>query len=347
MKNLVLAGRTIGDNKRPFIIAEVAQSHDGNLNFAHAFIDAVADAGANAIKFQTHIAAEETTCSEPWRIKFSWQDETRFDYWKRMEFSGQSWSELARHAAECGLVFLSSPFSLEAVDILENIDMQAWKIASGEVNNLAILEKVASTGKPVFLSSGMSSWSELDEAVNLVRKHKAPLAVFQCTSTYPCPPELLGLNVLHQLRDRYNCPVGISDHSGTIYGGLAAVALGALFIEVHVTFHRKMFGPDVSSSITFDELKELVRGSEFIADSLDNPVDKQKETEDQANMRSIFTKSIVARLPLSAGHILEIGDMAFKKPGNGIPVSEMHKIVGRKLKVNVTADAQFRWYDFE
>lgn len=347
MSTLQLAGKNIGEGNPPFVIAEVAQSHDGNLNFAHAFIIAAAETGADAIKFQTHIAEAETTPAEPWRVKFSRHDESRFAYWQRIEFSEHEWRSLADHAAERGLVFLSSPFSLEAVDLLESVGMPAWKIASGEVSNIPLLERVAATGKPVLLSSGMSPWEELDEAVRLVRSKGVPIGVFQCTSAYPCPPQRLGLNVLSELRSRYACPVGISDHSATIYGGLAAVALGARLIEVHVTFHRKMFGPDVSASITFEELEQLVLGGRFIAAALDNPVDKQKEAEYLAPLRSIFTKSIVARAPLCVGHVITISDVTFKKPGTGIPASALNKVVGQKLKSELSSNEQFKWSDFE
>lgn len=347
MSTFELSGKQVGDGQPPFVIAEVAQSHDGNLNFAHAFIDAAADAGADAIKFQTHIAEAETTPAEPWRVQFSRIDPTRFDYWKRMEFPLEAWRGLAEHAAARGLVFLSSPFSFEAVDLLEAVGMPAWKIASGEVGNLPLLERVAATGKPVLLSSGMSPWEELDEAVRTVRKGGAPLAMFQCTSAYPCPPERVGLNVLGELRARYGCLTGISDHSATIYAGLAAVALGARMVEVHATFHRQAFGPDVPASITFEELRELVRGGRFIAASLDHPVDKQAEAQALAPLRSIFTKSIVAGAHLSAGHVLAAADVALKKPGTGIPASALHGLVGRRIKADVEVGAQLQWTDFD
>ncbi|NOZ53737.1 MAG: N-acetylneuraminate synthase [Gammaproteobacteria bacterium] len=347
MSDFELAGKKIGMECPPFIIAEVAQSHDGNLNFAHSFIDAVADAGADAVKFQTHIADAETTGAEPWRVKFSKQDDTRYDYWKRMEFTAHEWRGLADHATKRQLVFLSSPFSLESVELLLDLDMPAWKIASGEVGNIPLLEKVAATGKPVLLSSGMSNWEELDEAVNVVRSMGTPFAVFQCTSAYPCPPQRVGLNVLSELSSRYACPVGISEHSATIFGGLAAVALGARLVEVHVTFHRKMFGPDVPASITFEDLDELVRGSRFIATALDNPVDKRKEAEDLAPLRAIFTKSIVAKVQLRAGETLTADDVTFKKPGTGIPAAALKKIVGQKLTLDVDVNSQLQWSDFE
>ena len=167
-----------GNDDNPcLVIGEIAQTHDGSLGTAHAYIDAIANAGADAVKFQTHIAAAESTPGEPWRVKFSRQDATRFDYWKRMEFTEAQWHGLAEHAAERGLIFLSSAFSFEAVDLLERVGVPAWKVGAGETSNLPLLEKMARTGKPVILSSGMSDWAELDAAVNCVREHGAPVAV--------------------------------------------------------------------------------------------------------------------------------------------------------------------------
>src|SRR5215207_9249425 len=174
---------------RPLVIGEVAQAHDGSLGLAHAFIDAIADAGAGAVKFQTHIAEAESHPSEPWRVKFSPADDTRFDYWKRMEFSEEQWLGLATHARERDLAFLSSPFSIEAVALLRRIGVAGWKVASGEVSNAELLDAMASAGGPVLLSSGMSPWPELDAAVTRLRAAGASrLAVLQCTSSYPVTP---------------------------------------------------------------------------------------------------------------------------------------------------------------
>ena len=284
-----------------FVIGEIAQTHDGSLGTAHAYIDAIANAGADAIKFQTHIADAESTPGEPWRVKFSRQDATRYDYWKRMEFSAEHWRGLVEHATERGLVFLSSAFSCAAVELLEQLGMSAWKVGAGEVTNLPMLEMMARTGKPVLLSSGMSDWAELDAAVATVRAQDAPVAVFQCTTAYPCPPEKLGLNVLTELRERYNCPVGLSDHSGTIYAGLAAATLGAQLLEVHVTFSRECFGPDVPASVTTTELKQLVEGVRFIQRAQTHPVNKEAMAADLSELKRTFGKSIVAARDLAGG----------------------------------------------
>ena len=160
-------GRYVGPGHPSLVIAEIAQAHDGSLGTAHAYIDAVSAAGADAIKFQTHIAAAESTPEEPWRVKFSQQDKTRYDYWKRMEFTEEQWAALREHANESGLIFLSSPFSIEAVDLLTRVGVPAWKVASGEVNNTVMLDHMAQTGLPILLSTGMSPFSEIDKAVDM------------------------------------------------------------------------------------------------------------------------------------------------------------------------------------
>ena len=235
---------------RCLIIAEVAQAHDGSLGTAHAYIDAAARAGADAVKFQTHIAAAESTPGEPWRVKFSLQDASRYEYWKRMEFTEEQWVGLKTHADQRGLKFISSPFSMEAVDLLERIGVAAWKVASGECTNAPLLRRMMTSGKPVLLSTGMSPLREIDTLVEQASDRHTDLTLLQCTSSYPCPPEKVGLNMIPFLRQRYGCKVGLSDHSGTIFPGLAGAAIGLDALEVHITFSRECFGPDVPASVT-------------------------------------------------------------------------------------------------
>lgn len=339
---------TIGFGEgRCFVIAEVGLTHDGSVGLAHAFIDAIADTGADGVKFQTHIASAESTPSEPFRVNFSHQDCTRYDYWRRMEFSESQWRELREHAEEKDLVFLSSPFSLEAVELLDGIGMQMWKIPSGEVGNISMLDRVAVTGRPVILSSGMSPLSELDVAVERVRSTTAPVAVLQCTTTYPCPPEKIGINLLDEFRQRYHCAVGLSDHSGTIFAGLAASALGADILELHVTLSREMFGPDVVASVTVAELRQLVDGIRFVERMRANPVDKDVAAEDLTSLRNLFTKSVVVRTALDAGTVLGGKDLLGKKPGTGIPATRLKEFIGRRLRRAVEADTLLAESDLE
>ncbi len=314
------------------VVGEVAQSHDGSLGLAHAFVDAISRAGADAVKFQTHIAAAESTAAEPWRVKFSRQDATRFDYWKRMEFTADEWQGLRSHAEDRGLLFLSSPFSMEAMDLLERVGVAAWKVASGEVGNGPMLDRMARSGKAVLVSSGMSPYSELDAAVTRLLSAGAATAVLQCTTAYPCPPEKIGLNVIGELRARYGgrCAVGLSDHSGTIYPGLAAVTLGADVVEVHVALSREMFGPDVAASVTSEELRQLVGGIRCIERMLANPLDKDAQSEEVAPLRGLFTKSVVARVAIPEGTLLREEHLAVKKPGTGIPAAKLQQLVGSR-----------------
>lgn len=320
------------------IVAEVAQAHDGSLGLAHAFIDAAASAGANVIKFQTHIAAAESTPTEGWRVKFSRQDATRQDYWRRMEFTEEQWRGLRAHAEERGLAFMSSPFSLEAVELLTRVGVFAWKIASGEVSNAPLFEHIAGTGLPVYLSTGMSTLQEIDRAVDRLKSAGQPFAVLQCTSAYPTPPEQLGLNMIPVFRQRYGCAVGLSDHSGKIHAGLAAAALGIDVLEVHVTLSREMFGPDVASSVTTDELHTLVEGVRFIERARANPVDKDRLAEELSDVRRLFTKSVVAREALPAGTLIELRHLSIKKPGTGIPAERIGQVVGRRLARDISKD---------
>jgi N-acetylneuraminate synthase len=320
------------------VVAEIGQAHDGSLGTAHAYIDAVAAAGADAIKFQTHIADAESTPSEPFRVKFSKQDSTRYEYWKRMEFTKPQWAGLAEHAKDKGLVFMSSAFSMQAVELLEELHVPAWKVGAGEVTNLPMLRRMAKSG-PVILSSGMSKWSELDAAVDAIRKVGSEVAVLQCTTAYPCPPEKLGLNVIAELRERYRCPVGLSDHSGVIYSGIAAAALGADLLEVHVVFSKECFGPDTPASITTQELHRLTEGVRFVKRAL-APIDKEAMATELEDLRKLFTKSIVAIRDLPAGHRLTEADLSLKKPGTGLPANRLDDVIGRKLKRSIEKNAQ-------
>ncbi len=327
------------------VVAEVAQAHDGSLGMAHAYIDAIANAGADAVKFQTHIASAESTPGEPWRVKFSLQDLTRYDYWKRMEFTEDQWHGLKKHADERRLKFLSSPFSVEAVEMLIKVGVSAWKIASGEVNSPDLFDRIVATGLPVFVSTGMSSLDEIDRIVAKTERGNLPLTILQCTSAYPCPPERVGLNMIPFFRERYGCGVGLSDHSGTIYPGLAAATLGIDVLEVHVTFSREMFGPDVSSSLMIEELRQLVTGVRFIETMKRNPIDKNEIAEELTSTRNLFTKSVVTRIALSAGTVLKREHLSLKKPGTGIPATRLQEVLGRTLRYSVEADQLLQEYD--
>ena len=332
---------------RCLLIGEVALTHDGSLGLAHAFVDAIANAGADAVKFQTHIAEAESTPSEPFRVKFSRQDETRYDYWKRMAFTEDQWRGLAEHCRDRGVLFISSPFSIEAVDLLQRVGQPIWKIASGETSNTRLIDRVLETRAPVLLSTGMSPVAEIDAAVARVQRAGVPVGVLQCTTAYPCPPEKVGLNLIPFYRERYGCWAGLSDHSATIYPGLAAVAQGCDIVELHVTLTREMFGPDVVASVTTAELKQLADGIRFIERMLQHPVDKEASAAETAPLRRLFTRSLVARADLPAGTVIAREHLAIKKPGTGLAPERLDDVVGRKLTRSVVRDQVLTAEDIE
>ncbi|MFK7779730.1 MAG: N-acetylneuraminate synthase family protein [Candidatus Gracilibacteria bacterium] len=320
---------------KTFIIAEVGQAHEGSLGILHSYIDSLADTGIDAIKFQTHIAEAESSVYEPFRVKFSYEDETRYDYWKRMEFTLEQWKGIKKHCDDVGLEFISSPFSNMAVDWLEEIGVKKYKIGSGEVNNFLMLEKIAKTAKEIILSSGMSSFAELDETINFLKSFENKLSVLQCITKYPTNAEDIGLNVIDELKKRYDVPVGLSDHSGTIYPSLAAVSLGAEILEFHVVFDKRMFGPDSKSSLTIDETKQLVEGVRFIEASLNNKIDKTDNGKFK-ELKNIFEKSLAVNRDMKVGDIIAFDDLEAKKPfGYGIPAKDYKKILGKKINIDM------------
>lgn len=313
------------------IIAEIGQAHDGSLGILHSYIEALKTTGVDAIKFQTHIARAESSEFEPFRIKFSYADKTRFDYWKRMEFDLDQWKEIKIHCDDVGLEFISSPFSNLAVDWLEEVGVKRYKIGSGEVSNFLMLEKIAKTGKDIILSSGMSNYEELDQTINFLAPFGNRLSVLQCTTKYPTEAKDIGLNVLNELKSRYKIPVGLSDHSGKIFPSLSAVSLGAEILEFHTAFDRRMFGPDTTSSLTIDEIKQLVEGVRFIETSLQNPIDKTDNTQFHG-LKNIFEKSLAINKDKLAGDIISIDDLEAKKPfGHGVPAKDYAGVIGKKL----------------
>ena len=314
-----------------FLIAEVGQAHEGSLGIAHSYIDALAKTGVDAVKFQVHIAEAESSVHEPFRVKFSTQDKTRFDYWKRMEFTPEQWQELKSHCDEVGVEFMASPFSNAAVDLLEQLDVKRYKVGSGEVNNFLLLQKIAATKKPIILSSGMSSFAELDKTVAFLKDLNVDFSILQCTTSYPTRPQNYGLNVIQVLKERYEVPVGYSDHSARIETCIAATALGAEILEFHAIFNRQMFGPDATSSLEIDEIKQLVSAVKNISLTKKHPVDKSDNTE-FSDLKSIFEKSLAVNKDLPKGHVLDFEDLESKKPkGYGIEASKFREVIGKNL----------------
>jgi N,N'-diacetyllegionaminate synthase len=326
------AGRQI-----PYVIAEIGSVHDGSFGNACRLLEAAADCGADAVKFQTHIAEAETLLDAPSPSYFS--AEPRAAYFKRTSFSLDQWARLAELAKTRNVDFLSSPFSLEAVDLLESVGVGAYKIPSGEVSNLPLMEHVARTGKPVLLSSGMSNWQELDVAVAALRPSSA-LTLLQCTSVYPCPPEQVGLNAMVKMKERYDVPIGFSDHTLGLAAAIAAVALGATVIEKHFTFSKLMYGSDAKHSMEPDQFRFLCSELKFTGRMMAAPVEKN-ELSSVLEMKRIFEKSIVAAEDLAEGTEIQQHHLAFKKPGDGIPAARYREFIGRRLVRFLPRDHKF------
>ena len=301
--------KKLADDSIPVIIAEIGQNHDGSLGMAHAYIDALADAGVDAIKFQTHIASEESTLDEKFRVKFSYQDKTRFDYWKRMEFSESQWMELKNHSNEKGIEFLSTPFSISAVNLLSKIGVEAWKLGSGDTTSDEI-KKVSDKGSSYYL--------------------------MQCTSKYPTPLNEVGLNLLDDLKNRYGCRVGLSDHSGSTSPALASISRGFSLIEVHATFDKRMFGPDVIASLSINDIEDLVQFASNLRYMDKNPVNKDAMAKTLNKQKKLFGRSLALIKDLPSGHVLSENDITLKKPGGGLSWSERSKIINRPLSRDVS-----------
>lgn len=329
-----------------WIIAEIGSVHDGSFGNALKLIEAAAAAGANCVKFQTHIASAETLREAPSPRYFS--SENRYDYFERTGFDRDQWRKIAEKAREVGVTFVSSPFSNEAVDLLAEIEVDGFKIASGEVTNLPMLEKIATVGRPVLLSSGMSTWDELARAREALSGVEQ-LGIFQCTSAYPCPPELVGLNNLDEIRQRFpGVGVGLSDHTLGFAAAISAAARGANIIEKHFTFSRLMYGSDAMNSMEPGEFKRFcdeLRDAWAMAAS---EVDKDHFAREQmGSMKHTFEKSIVAACALAKGSTLGEGDLAYKKPGGGISASDWKGVIGKVLRRDKAADTMLSWEDFE
>ncbi len=333
--------------KHILIVAEIGNTHEGSLGLAKCFIEAAAKCGADAVKFQTHLFDVESLPDAPNPPYF--KDETREQYLKRTSFRLDQWRELKRYAEEdADVEFFSSCFSLEAVDLLEKVGVKTYKIPSGEVTNTPLLIKVAKTGGKVFLSSGMSNWQELDDALKILKDHGAhEITLFQCTSKYPCPPEAAGINVIHEMRERYHLPVGFSDHTLGSGVAIAALSAGVCAVEKHFTLSRKMYGPDARFSSDPREFKTFVEGIRAAEKAINTNVDKNEIQDALGEMKRVFEKSIVAACDLPAGTVINETHLAFKKPGDGIPAKEFHQVIGKRLLQDASMNTRLRWHMIE
>jgi len=321
-----------------YVIAELGNTHDGSFGLAKQMIRSAADCGVDAVKIQTHIFDAESLPDAPNPPYF--KDESRKEYFERTAFKKDQYLDLIEFSEqECGVEFLSSPFSSEAVNFLEEVGMGRYKIPSGEVSNIPMLRDIAKTGKPVILSSGMSSWSDIDLAVETLQENGCTdLSILQCTSSYPCSPSEVGLNIIQELYGRYDIPVGYSDHTIGCAAPFAAVALGATIIEKHFTLSRLMYGSDAKNSMEPSEFSEMVKGIRQIESMLHNPILKDEVVNNLSKMKSVFEKSLVTVQTIPKGTTITSEMIAVKKPGTGIPAKYYKNVIGSITLVQLPID---------
>lgn len=323
----------------PVVIAEIAQAHDGSLGFAHKMIDCVASAGTSHIKFQMHFADHESTIHDSFRTSGFPQDMSRYDYWKRIEFTRDQWAGIIRHCIEKNLEVTVSPFSDYAVDLCESLAVQTIKIGSGEVTNKTFMRKMSKRFDSFIISSGMSTWSDIDDAFQILSEHAREVAILQCTTEYPCPLDRIGLNNIELIKRRYGCRTGLSDHSGKITPALTAYAQGFTdIIELHVAYSRDAFGPDSASSITFKELASLNSLLREMRIMLMSPTDKDALAADKSSLKALFGRSLYFLKDLPSGTILARDHLGYKKPGGYLSYDCIETVLGRKILKDVVHD---------
>jgi N-acetylneuraminate synthase len=336
LNEIKIDNKIIGPTHPVFVIAEAGINHNGSFSIAKKLIDVAKNAGADCIKFQTHITEEEMTRTNIPPGKIS--KKPLWNIIKSCELTEDEELKLNKYCKGKKIIFLSTPFSIPAVDRLEKIKIPAYKIGSGELTNLPFLRCIAKKRKPVILSTGMSNMEEIKSAVRLFKKAKTPLAILQTTSEYPCNYNDVNLGVIDRYKKLFKVPIGISDHSLGIYTALGAVAKGACIVEKHITLDKKMLGPDQKLSLEPDELAELVKGCRAIKLALG---DTKKILKKELPVLRFARESVVTKEKISKGDIFSEENLTTKRPNTGqIPAKDFYKVIGRKAKRNIPKNKQ-------
>jgi len=335
-----IGNKAVGNGKPCFIIAEAGVNHNGDLSLARKLIDVAYESGADAIKFQTFKTSHLVTCNAEkaeYQKKNDSLNPTQFGMLEKLELSDNDFKKLSTYARKKGILFLSTAFDEESVDLLIRLDVPAFKIPSGEITNFPCLEKIARQKKPVILSTGMSTLEEVREAVTCLQEHGCrDIILLHCTTSYPAPLESVNLQVMDTLRDVFHLPVGYSDHTEGILVPVAAVARGACVIEKHITLDRTLSGPDHAASIEPNELKRMIDTVRKVEQAL-GTADKKPESCEIGN-RNVVRKSVVASEHIRKGSLLQESMLALKRPGTGIEPKYMKDLVGKRVKTAIEKD---------
>ena len=341
VKSIRISNHTIGPNNRIFVIPEAGINHNGSLILAKKMVDVAKKAGSVCIKFQTHITNEEMINSNITPGKIS--KKSLWEIIKNCELTESEEEKLQNYCKSKKILFLSTPFSFEAIRRLEKLKIPAYKIGSGELTNLPFLEKIAQTKKTVILSTGMSTIPEIKKAVQIFKNSKSPLALLQTTSTYPSKYNEIKLGAVEKLIKLFHVPVGISDHSLGIYTALGAVAKGATIIEKHFTLDKKMSGPDQNFSLDPNELCELIYGCEAVRQALGS---EKKILKNEKPILNFARESVTSLTDIFKGEKFSEKNITTKRPGTGqIPASKFYKIIGKTAKKNIKSNMHLSWND--
>ena len=336
-----IAGRKIGLNHDPLVIAEIGINHGGSLEVAKGMVKAAHEAGCECVKHQTHFIHDEMT-EEAKQIFPPNADKSIWEVMEECSLTPDEEIKLKKYTEELGMIYLSTPFSRAAANFLQEIDVPAFKIGSGECNHLPLIEHIAGFEKPVIMSTGMQSIETLKASVDILQKSNVPYALLECTNLYPSPPEIVSLQGISDLRKAFpHALVGFSDHSVGPAMALASLGLGAVIIERHFTDSRYRLGPDIACSMDPAELKYLIDRSKEIATALRN---SKTRTEAENDVYSFARGSVVADREIKAGQIITKEDIWARRPGTGeISVDDFYNVVGRKSKINLKPNEQLRW----
>jgi len=336
MKNIYI-GREIGDNNKPFIIGEAGINHDGSLEKALELVDAAAECGVDVVKFQTHLPQYEMLKSAGTAVHL--EKENLYELLARIQLSKEDHQRLQQRANDKGIMFMSTAYCREAIDFLDEFNLPAYKIGSGELTNIPLLKHIARKQKPMVLSTAASNYNDIDLAVDHIRNINDQLALMHCVFEYPADPKDCNINLIPLLKQKYNVPVGFSDHSQGINITLAALGLGANLIEKHFTIDRRWPGPDQKASLEPDELSELVRAAESIHYALGS---NKQIFEGEKGAASLFRHSLVITRYIKSGETLSEDNLGIARPGSGIHPKEYDNYLGRVVRQDLEPGTQLK-----
>jgi sialic acid synthase SpsE len=338
---ITIAGRKIGYDFKPFVIAEIGINHEGSLKTAFQMVDAAFDAGAEVVKHQTHVVEDEMSSKAKEVIPGN-ADVSIYEIMERCALNEEEEIQLKNYVESKGMIFISTPFSRAAADRLEKMNVSAYKIGSGECNNYPLLEHVAAFGKPIILSTGMNSIESIEKAVEIFRKHSVEFALLHCTNVYPTPPSLVRLGALNEIQNHFpDAVIGLSDHTINNYACLGAVALGASILERHFTDSMDRPGPDIVCSMDTEAMRQLIEGSDYLY--LERGGNKGPVEEEQPTIDFAFA-TVVTIDDIKAGEELSMRNIWVKRPGTGeIKAEDFSQLMGKKVNVNIPKDTQLKW----